>query len=205
MSQGTRSLWSVLSFSWAYAAWGRLVGSKRGTPLLHSQHFKVGPEDRVLDLGCGPAAVLEHITPWSYLGVDPSEKYIETARQRFGDKGVFVVGTADTIDMAQIADRFDLVLAIGVLHHIDDDQAERLVACARHALVKGGRFVTVDCVAGARNPIARLLIRADRGRNVRSADEIRRLLESSFDRPQVGVRHDLLRVPYSHVYSECRA
>jgi hypothetical protein len=92
-----------------------------------------------------------------------------------------------------------------VLHHIDDDQAERLVACARHALVKGGRFVTIDCVAGARNPIARLLIWADRGRNVRSVNEIKRLLSSSFDRPQVGVRHDLLRVPYSHVYSECRA
>ncbi len=200
-----RGLWWVLSFSWAYAAWGWLVGGKRSAVLLCSQHFKVGPEDRVLDLGCGPATILEHISPQSYLGVDPSEEYIKTARQCSGDKGVFVVGTADTIDMAQIADCFDLVLAIGVLHHIDDDQAERLVACARHALVKGGRFVTVDCVAGARNPIARLLISVDRGRNVRSVNEIQQLLESSFDRPQVGVRHDLLRVPYSHVYSECRA
>ena len=43
-------------------------------------------------------------------------------------------------------DYFDIVLALGVLHHLDDDEALTLFQIARDAMKPGGRLVTIDGV-----------------------------------------------------------
>jgi SAM-dependent methyltransferase len=39
---------------------------------------------------------------------------------------------------------YDIVMAFGVLHHLDDAEGRELFRGARRALKPGGRFVTLD-------------------------------------------------------------
>ena len=99
---------------------------------------------------------------------------------------------------------FDIVLAMGLLHHLDDVEAASLVALASQALVSGGRFVAIDPARAPGQPhVARWLIGRDRGEYVRTADAYAELARGSFGSVAVTVRSDLLRVPYTHAVLEC--
>src|SRR6202040_1586443 len=49
---------------------------------------------KVLDVGCGPANILSYLPPVDYTGIDLNEKHVAYARQRYGDRGRFIVGNA---------------------------------------------------------------------------------------------------------------
>jgi ubiquinone/menaquinone biosynthesis C-methylase UbiE len=161
--------------------------------------------DSVLDLGCGPADILEHLPAVEYLGIDVSIKYLEEARRRFADRtprARFI--QMDARALHATGERFDLALAQGLLHHFDDEQAYMLLNNVSAMMKPGARLITVDA---ARTPdqrlIARLLVSSDRGRFVRSPDGYERLARRVFSHVELHVRHDLMRLPYTHLFMEC--
>jgi hypothetical protein len=92
------------------------------------------------------------------------------------------------------------------LHHLADDEALALLRLARAALKPGGRFVTFDgCLVDGQSAFARFLLRRDRGRFVRHRDDYLRLASRVFPNVTASVRHDLLRLPYTHIILECSA
>ena len=129
------SLSDVLAIARVYETWSRLVGTARAKTLLVREHVRPRPGARVLDLGCGPGEMVEYLGDAEYVGVDVSTRYIARARSAFGDRAEFRVGDATSIDADLRA--FDLVLAIGVIHHLDDEGAVRLLRGALGALVRG--------------------------------------------------------------------
>ena len=62
-----------------------------------------------------------------YLGIDYSEDYIDAARHRFGGRGRFLVADVGSLGSHRLDD-FDVVLALGILHHLDDDPPRALFA-----------------------------------------------------------------------------
>ena len=68
-------------------------------------------------------------------------------------------------------------------------------------LTKAGvRLATVDNVfVAGQNPVARWLIRMDRGQNVREVAGYRALFGAHERNVTHDVRHDLLKIPYSHI------
>ena len=89
------------------------------------------------------------------------------------------------------------MLALGVLHHLDDDEAGTLIDCAYKALKPGGRFVSADaCRVKGQNPIARFLIDRDRGQNVRDESGYNRLIKARFSQARVLIRHQSW-IPYT--------
>jgi SAM-dependent methyltransferase len=194
---------SVLSRPAAYELWSRLVGGHRARIALAREHIRPVPGERVLDLGCGPGDVLPYLDGVEYLGVDISAEYIVRGRERFGDRAEFRTGDATAV-AADLRD-FDLVLALGVLHHLDDDGAAAMLRGAAGALRPGGRLVTLDnAFTPDQSPVARAIIARDRGQHVRAPEAYVALARRAFDDVQPSVRHDLLRIPYTHVVLECR-
>src|SRR4051794_36463986 len=157
-----------------YRLFRRAVGG-RGRDRFAEEFIRAQPGDRVLDIGCGPGDILAHLPRVDYVGIDLDANYIRAARKRYGALGEFFhESVEDTVVRAP--GTFDIVLAVGVLHHLDDRGAARLLAVARDALKPGGRLVALDgCFVAEQSPAARLMLRLDRGRFVRAPEEYRRL------------------------------
>lgn len=197
-SENTAGLRSVLSLAPAYRLAQRMIGADKFRNVLVDEILRATSEDRVLDLGCGTADILEHLPPLDYVGFDPSQRYVDDAIARFGDRGTFVT------DLSELADEpttgRTLVMAVGVFHHMDDDTVRAALATARTALAAGGRFVSIDpTFTPDQHRVARWLIERDRGRHVRSPEELQPLVAEQFPAATLHVRHDLLRTPYTHV------
>ena len=203
MGQRTSGLRSVLSVPAIYEGFQWVVGSSRVRQTFVEVHLRPEPGQRVLDIGCGPGGILEHLPGVDYHGIDPSEAYIESARQQYGDRGTFEVAGIDDVD-ADALGRFDLVMAKGVLHHIDDAPARRLFDVAARVMAPGGRLLTLDLgLVEGQSRASRFVVRRDRGRNLRSDHELEALASERFDRVDVTIYHDLLRIPYTHLVLEC--
>jgi SAM-dependent methyltransferase len=187
-----------------YCLFQQWVGADYARKIYLAEYAKPAPDEKILDVGCGPGDILDYLPKVNYTGVDLSPEYIRAAQERFGSKGRFCctdVGLA-TIEGEQ--GTFDLVLAIGVLHHLDDVQAGQLFALARRALSPGGRLVTYDgCYVPGQAHLARWLLARDRGQFVRNRDEYLRLASAHFSTVQPNIRHDLLRIPYTHLIMRC--
>lgn len=156
------------------------------------------PGQRVLDIGCGPAAILAHLpADIDYHGFDDSAAYIAAARAQYGDRGHFWQARVEQQTLAELG-HFDRVIAIGVLHHLDDAAAAQLVALAARACTPGGMLLTYDpCWAAGQGAIARGLIARDRGEHVRDAHGYASLAREQFARVEPEVVRGHLRVPYT--------
>ena len=130
--------------------------------------------------------------------------YVRAARARYGERGIF--RQADVLDVDLSGEpRFDIVIAMGILHHLDDVRATRLVEMARAVLVPGGRLVTWDGAFVDGQPrAARWLIERDRGQYVREPESYGAIARQVFPDADIHVVSDGLRVPYTHCVVEAR-
>jgi SAM-dependent methyltransferase len=188
----------VLGMSFFFRLLQRVAGREKAAPRI-VEILAVKSGDRVLDIGCGTADILRYLPrDIDYHGFDVSESYVSAARIRFGARGSFSV-QAVTPEAADRLGRFDIVIALGVLHHLTDAEAKALFTVANKILRPGGRVVTCDgALVAGQNPLARLLLRLDRGRYVRTPEEYTSIARRSFPDATARVVHDLLFIPYTH-------
>jgi len=190
-------------FRWLYA----VVGSREWR-IFAEEYVRARAEDRVLDVGCGPADVVAVLPrDIEYTGIDVNERYVRAAERRFAARGRFFCRALDRGLVAELGPgRFDIVVAHGLVHHLDDGEAAEFFALARTALRAGGRLVTADgCYAADQSPAARYLLSRDRGRHVRTRNAYVALAARSFSDVSSHLRHDTYRVPYTMIFLECRA
>ena len=173
------------------AVWG---GAMRE---LVTNYIRPRPGLRLLDMGCGPADILRLMPTVDYVGFDHSASYIASARRRFGSRADFLLAEVDSVPHFDESS-YDIVLAKGLVHHIDDREAKRLFQLARHALRPGGSLITVDgCFHTAQSRAHRRITGMDRGQHIRSAQAYEDLARTVFPHAKLDVRDDLLRIPYS--------
>jgi cyclopropane fatty-acyl-phospholipid synthase-like methyltransferase len=196
------SVSAVLRLPIAYRLFRRLVGGNLERYV--AEYIKPRPGDKVLDIGCGPGDMLGALPDVDYVGLDISPEYVKAARQRFGSAGRFICADVGVASVETERGQFDLVLATGVLHHLDDDRAKRLFEVARTALRSDGRLITYDgCYVPEQSRLARWILSNDRGQFVRTLDEYVRLASEFFPNVETHIRHDLLRIPYTHLIMLC--
>src|SRR5687768_12768248 len=101
----------------------RLLGGQEARKWLARNIWKLKGGERVVDIGCGAGAVLDHLPGDSdYLGIDVSEIYIGAARKKYTNASFFLGTALDFIrqDNSRL-NNTDLVLCNGLLHHLSDD------------------------------------------------------------------------------------
>jgi len=203
MAQTTDGLFSLLSLPSGYRFFQRLVGAPRARRVLADEYIRAKPGDRVLDIACGTAEILGFLPEVDYLGFDRNEAYVRAARRTFGARGRFVAADVNEASPGSLGS-FDAVLALGILHHLDDGEAVRLLRLAKSCLEPGGRLITFDtCLQDGQSPIARFFIDRDRGRNHRTEAGYVGLASGVFGSVRSVVRHDLLNIPYTHAVLVC--
>jgi len=194
---------SLLDFPIAYRLFGKAIGGRRGRTIFVSEYLKPRAGDRILDIGCGEASILDYLPQVEYVGFDISPAYIAAATKHYGGRGRFYCRavTPDTIDEIGT---FDIALANGVLHHLTDAESLDLFQLAFRALKNEGRLVTFDgCYLPQQSPIARYLLKADRGKFVRTPEQYLAIARKHFPVVNNAVRQDLLAIPYAHFIMEC--
>jgi SAM-dependent methyltransferase len=181
------------------------VLSERSNREIVSRYVRPAPKIRILDIGCGTARVLGALSDVDYLGIDHNAGYIARASRKYGASGTFKV--ADVSEISDLNHRFDRILLFGVLHHLSDDQVQSLLRKIPSLLQDGGFLVTgYDPVFhDGQGWISKRLAKADRGQFVRNYDEYVRLLESALKLNDCDLRTDVLRFPYSHLFTTATA
>jgi SAM-dependent methyltransferase len=204
MSQVTSGLRAVLSIPAVYRLLQRALGVEALYRRVADDYLELKPGDRLLDVGCGPAAILDVLPrDVSYEGFDLSADYIDAARRRYGTRGRFRVARISEAVVAELAP-FDVVLAFSVLHHLDDGEAAQLIDLAWQALKPGGRLVTYDpCFVDGHGRISRFLVGKDRGQHVRRPDGYAALARGRFETIESAVLEGHLRIPYTAVVLRC--
>ena len=207
-----RRITSVLARPWAYQLFFNVIGAPGRSRILVRDYIRPRPGDRILEIGCGPGTIVPYLPDSEYVGFDLSEEYIEQARKKFSDarspqkhrpSATFFCERVSEYTLPQ-RNYFDVVLALGILHHLDDSEALQLFAIAHEALNPGGKLITLDGVwTNDQSRAARYLLSRDRGRFVRTQEQYVDLASKAFSKITANIRHDLLRIPYTHIILEC--
>ncbi|MFF1633030.1 class I SAM-dependent methyltransferase [Leifsonia sp. NPDC058248] len=107
-------------------AYERYVGrwSRRVAPAF-LRWLDAAPGLRWLDVGCGTGALTEAIldgcAPASVVGVEPSDGFLTTARERLGERAVLLTGSAEVIPQDDAS--ADVVVSGLVLNFVPDARA----------------------------------------------------------------------------------
>jgi SAM-dependent methyltransferase len=84
-----KGLSALLSLPAGYRIFQRMVGGESSRKIYLTEYARPAVGDKILDIGCGPADILNHLPKVNYTGLDISPEYICAAKKRFGSKGRF--------------------------------------------------------------------------------------------------------------------
>jgi len=202
MSQINYGLRGILSNPLFYSLFQSLMGARKARRNIVDNYICPFSGMKILDLGCGPADILAYLPDVQYFGYDLSEYYINQARKRFGNRGEFYCKQFEFSDLKDLP-LFDMVIALGLIHHLDDQVAKCLIRTAFESLKQGGKLLTIDpCFHSSQNYIAKFLIRNDRGQNVRDYAGYEELVKLVCKRPRIEIHHTSW-IPYTHCFTLC--
>jgi SAM-dependent methyltransferase len=192
-----RGFWSVLANPVVYEAFHTLIGARKWMKRFAAETVRARDGDRILDIGCGPAALLRYLPAVSYIGLDRNEADIAQARRIYGGRGTFICD-----DVRNFADHapapVDIAVAIGILHHLDDALALQVLQATAATLKPGGRLITADpCYHPEQSMIQRLVVSSDRGMHVRPFGRYVELCETVAPAPTATFEHGHFPFPYA--------
>lgn len=125
---------------------------RRLSAVLHEVLAERDQDFELLDLGCGDAAAIgpamKGTRACRYVGMDCAAPALEYARQTLAPLDIRLdLRTAHMMDaIRECPERFDLILASFVLHHLDSAGKREFLERARERLKPGGELILVDVV-----------------------------------------------------------
>tara|TARA_B100000575_G_C22948466_1_gene548629 strand:+ start:108 stop:746 length:639 start_codon:yes stop_codon:yes gene_type:complete len=152
----------------------------------------------VLDCGCGPGTYRRYIKSDKYIGLDINENHIEKAKQRYPEDRFFIQDLTEFND--DKIKNTDVVLMIGILHHLPDKACTSMFENLYKMLSSNGIIYSIDPVFLLnQRKVAKFLASRDKGNFVRDPESYNNLVGSKY-KVEHSVINDLLRVPYDHYF-----
>lgn len=103
------------------------------------------PYSSALDLGCGTGEMIQLILKQDVnkklTGIDLSEKMLEIAKEKLGNKATFILGDSEKLPFSE--NTFDVVFCNDSFHHYP--APEKVLAEIQRVLKQNGTFVMCDC------------------------------------------------------------
>jgi SAM-dependent methyltransferase len=204
MTHVSSGVHSILNRSLVYRCYSALIGAGAAYTRYVEEFVRPSAHSRILDIGCGPGTILEYLPATvDYVGYDFNPNYIEHAKRIYRGRGQFVCSRVSDAPLGA-GRQFDIVLATGILHHLDETEADQLFKSARGQTKRGGRLVTYDpVILPHQRRAARFLMSWDRGRNMRTLEGYRTLASRHFRSVKSAVISDALRIPYDQCVMVC--
>jgi 2-polyprenyl-3-methyl-5-hydroxy-6-metoxy-1,4-benzoquinol methylase len=196
---------SVLSHPVIYKTFQRIIGIDRAFKILVNEIIKPTSGSKMLDIGCGEAHILDFLPKGiTYVGYDLNPAYINYARKKYADRGVFI---NERVSEMVVANRepFNIVLAAGLLHHLNDEEAEDLFRVGYNCLETGGFMFTSDnCYLKGQSPVARYISSKDRGQHVRYPEQYKSIGLSVFRNIDTIIKNNMVRIPQTTCILKCK-
>ena len=191
---------AIFSRAHVYQLFQNAVGGTRARIWTVERYIDVQPGRSVLDLGCGPGDLVPHLmkkAPIRYVGLDISERYLERAQRNASESVSFVLGDCTKFPAQLLEDRFDWILCMGLLHHLDDAQCDALLSQAASVLNPGGTVVCLEpTFLPGQSWVTQSVMRRDRGRFVRSQAQWEELERVHFRAVKLEKLEGAFRIPY---------
>jgi SAM-dependent methyltransferase len=199
MAQLTTGIHAILANPLVYDIFQGIAGAKKFREIYVAEYIAPTGTERILDIGCGTAAIFEYFPGIiDYVGFDASAEYINAAKARFAGRGQFFCQYVSEMTLEGMGE-FDVVMANGLIHHLNNDEVANLCGISAKVLRPGGRMITHDpCYSNQQSRLARYIISRDRGQNVRNGEQYAALLRPFFSEVELSVRHDMANIPYTH-------
>src|SRR6516162_2747564 len=141
------------------------------------------------------------------MGLDISDAYIQAARIKFKARGGanFLSGSVEDWTLNPLPYGADVVLANGVLHHVDDDEAKKILEFAHRALKDNGPFIFYEpCYLIWQSGISAYFMSFDRGQNIRTEQQWKELANSIFPIVSTNIATSVNRLGYVSIVGQCR-
>ena len=158
---------------------------------------------KILDIGCGPAQILEQIPRCDYYGYDIDQRSIQYAKKKYRKKNYhFYCKKFNETEIKKLP-KFDFVIFFGILHHLSNKEADKMLTLCKRTMKKNSKLLTEDPILlEKQNIIAKFLIEKDRGINVRQKKEYINLLKKHFKKIKNKVTHQFF-IPYTWFTTIC--
>lgn len=188
MAEKKSGLHAIISTPFVYNLVQWVAGAKLYRERMVANYIQPFEGCRILDIGCGTGEYAEYfkkrISKFEYFGFDGEESYIEWGKKHFeGDSRVQLFHKILTEEEIKEFNNFDIVIATGVMHHLDDELVVSLLNLSKKALKPGGKLVTYDPGNYEdANAIERFFVKNDRGRSIRFKEGYEALIRQVFPR-----------------------
>ena len=202
MSEKTDKIYSLLSITSIYSFVQWIMSGTSFRKKIVKKYITKN-NVKVLDIGCGPAEILDSLPTVKYFGYDINSTYINYAKKKYKNRGKFYCKKFTSSDIKKLP-KFDHVLLFGIMHHLNDVEIKNLMIIVKKILKKEGNIITVDTIfIKKQNPITKFIIKKDRGDNVRNKKEYIKIIKKYFKKINSKIYHQKF-IPYTWFVMLCK-
>lgn len=196
---------SILALPVVYNIFQNVTGGKNARRYIVENYIPKNEKLKILDIGCGTGYITEYLSSSvEYHGYDLSSVYIEYANSKYGKDHSFYHERVNKMQLEE-KEKYDLVIATGLIHHLSDSEAIKLFEIAHTVLKDGGGFLTLDGVyTDTQSSLRRFILSKDRGKFVRTEREYMNLARNYFSEINSEINENLFVIPYTACILNCK-
>lgn len=132
----------------------------------------------ILDVGSGTGTISPLFSKCNYVGIDVDEKLVDFSKKNYP----FLFKKMDAQKLNFPNNYFDVILILGVIHHLSNKQSEKILEGVKRVLKKKGTTLIVEAIPSLDkyNYAGRLLRKLDEGHNIRRLEEYEDIFKKFF-------------------------